>query len=531
MPDQDTPPTAALAKKSVLPLALPQSIPYLGVVLFFVLMAFFGPTRIYHVGESDDYILLSIALQNHASDRIVDADIEQARRDFAGMNWDFSPEGYLHLPISQPGPEGTTYYSWYFITYSLFCIPFERLVGLLGIHRVYGFYLANLCILLLSVYLAETWLRKAVACPRLLPYLLLWTPSLVYLFWPSAEVFLMACATLAAAALFSGRYLTAAFWSGVAASMNIAFMLLYPFLYLKYFFRKDTFISMKKEAIKRAAIHTLAHPWNALLFVLFTFIGFIPVVINLLRWKRMTVMQDLGSTAGFRGRFVAYIVDLNFGILPYFPFLLLLFLLLLIFTKKKELYLFVASIGGLIMSFSLMIHINCGMGFINRYLSWTMPFLTLGIAYYASFIEKKSSVQGIRILLFASVLYTSSVSLYYFITYQGNVIPYTVMLPLPQKVMQIVPAWYNPLPSTFNSRINNVDGGYDVEKNLPILYRDKKGNIRKALLSRESAGAFFERLRYPSSMQGEIHEKMEKAQSSSAPLFYLSFGKGVTLEP
>lgn len=108
---------------------------------------------------------------------------------------------------------------------------------------------------------------------------------------------------------------------------------------------------------------------------------------------------------------------------------------------------------------------------------------------------------------------------------------YTDMLAVPAKFMEYLPELYNPLPSTFNSRINHVDGGYDVEKNLPILYRDKKGNIRKALLSRESAGAFFERLRYPSSMQGEIHEKMEKAQSSSAPLFYLSFGKGVTLEP
>ena len=130
----------------------------------------------------------------------------------------------------------------------------------------------------------------------------------------------MACATLAAAALFSGRYLTAAFWSGVAASMNITFMLLYPFIYIKYFYRKDTFVSLKEEAIRRAATHTLGHPWAALLFVFFTFIGFIPVIINLLRWKRMTVMQGLGSTVGLLDRFIAYIVDLNFGILPYFPF-------------------------------------------------------------------------------------------------------------------------------------------------------------------------------------------------------------------
>ncbi|WP_301001064.1 hypothetical protein [uncultured Bilophila sp.] len=134
-------------------------------------------------------------------------------------------------------------------------------------------------------------------------------------------------------------------------------------------------------------------------------------------------------------------------------------------------------------------------------------------------------------LLLASVVYTSSLTIYYCIKYQGNVIPYTVMMALPRKVMELAPAWYNPLPSTFNSRINNVDGGYDVEKNLPVLYRDANGNIRKALLNRESARAFFARLRYPSSMRGEMREKMEEAQSASAPLFYLSFDKGVTLEP
>ncbi len=167
MPDQNVTPEAARANKSAVPSSLLRAVPYLGVVFFFVVMAFFGPSRICNMGESDDYILLSIALQNHASDQIVETDIEQARRDFTGMNWDFFPEGSLHLPISVSGPEGTTYYSWYFVSYSLFCIPFERFVGLLGIHPVYGLYLANLCILLLAVYFAETWLRRTVACCRI----------------------------------------------------------------------------------------------------------------------------------------------------------------------------------------------------------------------------------------------------------------------------------------------------------------------------------------------------------------------------
>ena len=190
-------------------------IPYFFVVLFFILMLLLGPHRICQIGESDDYILLSVALQNHWSDSIDDTDIEQAKRDFSGMNWEFYPNGSVHLPISIEKSGGTTYYSWYFISYSLFCIPFKYITQLIGIHPIYAFYAANLCILLLSVYFAEKWLRTDITCPRLLPYLLLWTPSLVYIFWPSAEVFLMACATLAAAALFSGRYLTAAFWSGV----------------------------------------------------------------------------------------------------------------------------------------------------------------------------------------------------------------------------------------------------------------------------------------------------------------------------
>ena len=66
----------------------------------------------------------------------------------------------------------------------------------------------------------------------------------------------------------------------------------------------------------------------------------------------------------------------------------------------------------------------------------------------------------------------------------------------------------------------------------PCVTGMQNGNIRKALLNRESARAFFARLRYPSlHAGGGMREKMEEAQSASAPLFYLSFDKGVTLEP
>jgi hypothetical protein len=58
------------------------------------------------------------------------------------------------------------------------------------------------------------------------------------------------------------------------------------------------------------------------------------------------------------------------------------------------------------------------------------------------------------------------------------------MTPIAKYVLDREPSLYNPLYSTFNSRVNHVDGGYQYV--LPIVYSNDDGEVRKILCSSDT---------------------------------------------
>lgn len=66
-----------------------------------------------------------------------------------------------------------------------------------------------------------------------------------------------------------------------------------------------------------------------------------------------------------------------------------------------------------------------------------------------------------------------------YISTRNNYVRWT---PIAQYVLDHAPALYNPLGSTFNSRLNNIDGGYSYD--TPLIYWDSRnGRIKKILAS------------------------------------------------
>lgn len=508
-------------------LILSYIIPCCFVLCYFIFMCGWGPNLIRFTGESDDYMLLSIALEKNFSDIITPEVIEQAPLDFPGMPWDKwkseHEKGYPHLAVTVDNSS----YSWYFVTYSLFCLPFKLLLKIIGVHQVFAFYLTNVFLLLFSVGISLKWMKEEIFCKNLYASFLLLSINLPYLFWQSNEICLMSCMILACSALFSKRYMYSAFFTGLAATMNVTAIMFFIFVYLKYFYRNSEFLSFKLSVLRQCMIDLLADYKKTFVIILFTCIGFIPILINLMRWNRIAVMQNMGSIDGIFERFLAYVLDLNFGILPYYPLILLVFIMLL-FVLKKEYVIYFITVCSIILSFSLMHHINCGMSFMSRYLSWTMPLIIIGVFYYTKkYVFNGRILKAGKIFLLFSLCY----SIIILATYipRHNFAGYeTGFHPIAKRVFDLNPALYNPLYSTFNSRTNHLDGGYNINRYLPIEYIARKKNIRKVLLKTSLIEAYLDHeIVYSPDLTSYIEKERKKALNTHKEYQYLNFPKGV----
>lgn len=491
------------------------------VLIFFIYMCVSGPNIIRHIGESDDYILLAIALERNFSDKITPDVIEQAKNDYPDLSWELGVGKGYHLPITIDGIS----YSWYFVTYPLLCWPMKLILNFLGIHHIFSFYLTNLLLLLGSVFYSLKWMKEEICCKILYAPLLLLSVNLPYLFWPSNEICLMSFMILACSALFSRRYALSAFFTGVSATLNVACFLFFPFVYLIFFYRDTHFLSLKINVLRQCIINVCADYKKMILIILGSMVGFIPITINLLRWNRIAVMQGMGAIEGIFERFLAYLLDLNFGILPYYPLVLFIFIALLL-VAKKEYFFYFLTICGIMLTFSLMRHINCGMAFMSRYLSWTMPLILIGVLYYShKYIHNFYLLKAVKYFISLSVLYSIIVSINYIAKFQCDG---SVFHSIPKRILSYCPALYNPLFSTFDSRVNHIDGGYAFYNRLPVEYFDKNGNLKKVLLKTEQIENYLlNEIRYDPKLSKDIERERKKSDDIEKVYQYLNFPHGV----
>lgn len=127
------------------------------------------------------------------------------------------------------------------------------------------------------------------------------------------------------------------------------------------------------------------------------------------------------------------------------------------------------------MSFSLALHINCGMIGISRYGAWTTPFIFLTMIKYDSIIPISIKIR--KIIWVVMVISTELLIAISSCT-GANELSYEARF-----VLDYFPTLYNPMYSTFTYRTlhDDVTAGYNYSTRVPIVYRDSKGFVRKVL--------------------------------------------------
>ena len=446
-------------------------------------------------GEADSYIIATISIQQHCSLDIRDTDIRQ-----------FEAEGYPGFLVEETKNkfENRHYindiygrqYPWYMGTYSASIFPIKIINRLFNIPQTYVYHASNVLYYSLALLAVYLFFKQARINVFLAVLLLSCSPAFVYISWVSAEVFIYSLITVSLVFFINGNRHLAAFFMSVAATMNITICAFSLIIIADYFF--SVYNNEKKLGGSLILTTAIRRNWKKTLAIA---ICFFPALItplwNLYHYHKITPQLSMARYDYFwLKRFVAYLFDLNFGFLPYFPILLLLFFCTVIAgicKRKRQTILPALGFFIIVFLYSAMEHINSGMTAMARYNVWSAPFLAITVVSQTCKLFKKIQ-RHIILLLLLSAGTTLALTITVMGQYDGNYLYFT---PLARFFMDKAPALYNPYPFTFISRLLNYDGGNDYDARAPFIYFSSEGHARKILIPpgcNDPAASFADRL-------------------------------------
>lgn len=448
------------------------------IILFVIIILISGLlTTSYPTGEWDDYLFTTASLLNDQNMCISNNDIIYAYTLFPEIGaWNkFSGSGF-HTSSGDELP-------WYFGTYSVLCIPMVWLLNFLQLTPIYAFILTNILVYSLTLYCVYKKLLIKAKAKLLLILLLILNPAVFYIFWISAEVLIFSLIILIMISWTNQKYRKAAILVSIASSLNPTILMLALAITADYISK----LVMAEGGIKIGSfVDFLKVNYADIAKYFFCYvIALVPLIYNYYYtgYINLTAAMPRYNDAHLvLPRFWAYLTDLNFGILPYFGFIFLLSSALFFLAVFKRVYryiLMMLGFLGVILAYSFMAHINCGMSGISRYNAWSAPIMIFSVIVHYDLLFSKRLWKFFTEGVICISLVCNSLIIHTYGLIGARNISYTCMTPIAEYVLTYFPALYNPLPSTFNSRISNIDGGYQYK--LPLFYKDKEGYIRKIL--------------------------------------------------
>ena len=437
------------------------------------------------MGEWDDYTLMSaslIAPEHNFS--ITESDIAVHKQLFPEWSRDidfYRLSGY----VAKDGGE----MAWYFPTYSIVSIPFIIVLYAMKLPTIYAFAFTNLFFLLISLLVVLYCLDVGEKKKALLIAALSLNPIVFYLGWPSAEVFIYAFLVITMVCWYNHWYKRAALSISVAGMLNmtvmcIGFLMIGEYLLALWKDRKknENIAAFIKENICKIFIYGSCY-----------IIGLIPMIYNYYNVGHINLTASQSNYVQAREstleRFWSYIFDLNYGLLPYFGIMLIGAIVLLIVAILHRHWRYLEWMFALVITillYSIMIHINCGMSGISRYNSWGAVILIFAVCLFYDEIIRFDKVNNIiKLFLYMSTILTG-ILVFYYGPNKASHTSYVQWTPIARFVLDKYPQLYNPLHSTFNSRVNHLDGGYHYV--TPIIYTADDGYVRKILATANDKG-------------------------------------------
>lgn len=420
--------------------------------------------------EVDSYVLPMISIQYRGSIVCTQADIEQAKIDFptlyAGVNT-FDDLRSAKLNII----DENHWYTFYFPIYAVICMPTKILLQFLNLDQSKCFSITAGLLLILTVflYLKE---EKKVGKPYsryLICLFIIASPIWVNIQYIGIEP--VAYSFIFIALLFwrKQHYRAAALVVSVVCMANPAIMGLGIAIFIDYFLSlfdgEKNILGVFKRNISRIIKMCICYVPSL-----------IPFATNFYFFHKFyTAIATAGVEDTVFDRAMAYMFDWNLGIASFAPVLIFVFWISVAWSiKNKNRHLLLQAMGyiSMLAFCSTMILINAGMNNCARYQMWMYPVVAITVYDFLNSLSAKR--EGVRYGIALGSLVITCLFMLYDWTYS-----YIDMSPISKKILDYCPnAYISFCNSTFNSRVNHIDGGYNPQEYA--IYSDSNtGEIRK----------------------------------------------------
>lgn len=453
-------------------------------LLFYCLFVlFYINTGLPLAAEFDDYALPSISIMKDFSFSFTRETLEDFKRFFPEYAIWIEVEPLQTANYWEDGKnilyttkDGNRMLTWYFPTYSAFAIPFIKIMQLFKLNNAYAYVYLNVFFFFAFLYLILNYLKINEIKKLFLILLVTLNPIILYLRFVSNETLLYSLIGICFIFWHRRSYYRAAFFISLAGTMNNTVMIVGLGIILTFFY--ELFKKYEFKILKAIKDNIKPIIYLGLCFIISMF----PMIYFYYHTGHINLTSAvMGTTDGSLERFIAYLFDLNFGFLPYYTFIFLISIVMLVVAFKKKqwnyiglftIFLFITYL------YSLVFHINCGMLAIARYNAWNAIIMIFAVILCIDKIfDKKLTMYICNLFIIISIVLSVIV-----VKENKNIssVQFTTVASL---VLKNYPQLYNPLFSTFNSRLNNIDGGYHYT--TPLIFTDKNGYIRKILASKK----------------------------------------------
>lgn len=430
-------------------------------------------------GEQDDYSLPAASFINDGNFFVSADDYAYAREIFPSWAEYYENSNGLLSVFTKNGEE----LAWYFPAYSAYCVPFILLLKVMGVPCEYAFRLANYTIYILLLFFCLNLKNYKPVQKSFLILALSVHPILFIMKWVSSETFLFSLLCFSLLFWLEKRYHLAALFCAVAGSLQST-ILIWGIVMIAEFLAR-MYVEHRTDG---NFLQIYLKRWKQIFFYA---LCYVPALVSMTYFYIYTGMlspQAGGHLVGnnakmYFQRVWAYLFDLNFGMFPYFAVLLLVFLALEIISiirRKEYRYscMFTASVG-ILLAYSLHVHINCGMAGIARYNVWNSAFMCIAVPLCIEKIVDKKMI--VNILRWGMGVGFALAGVVLFATWKAPDSSYTYMMPVARFVLDNFPSLYNPYPLTFYNRVEHVDNDIGCLP-VPIIYSDSEGFARKILV-------------------------------------------------
>jgi hypothetical protein len=471
--------------------------------LLLVLQAASAPVALN--GDIWDYLYPWQAFWDHATPDVRDADLAALYPVLQANGLEgLGPRTLDNLPEHAgiyPAPDGR-YFACHFWLYSLAVLPARAVLCWSGGNQLAAFQVTNVLCFAAALYLVLFHGPAGRSRRFALAGLAGVSPAVWYWNWPSPEVFTWSLVLASLVFLGNRRYRTAAGCAACAAMQNP------PVLFLALF------VALLSCRERRPGL-TLATTAAALL-------ALVPPAFYYHHYGVPSTIVSHGGTDSRLitwNRTLSFLTDLNQGMLPYVPLVLVLAGVALgraLWQRRAAALGLVAVLGLMIAAAETTTNWNSGAIGLMRYAVWMLPVFAWLIATVLSPGPRLAVAAGVAVALHALV-----------VARPHGVENYLTHTPLARFVLTRAPAWYNPDPEIFVERQLHTEEPLPATL-LPLPFVTNGWHVTKLLADRNSLARLTENF----NVQPSYLEEVQRRYADRVGLFYLHPPRGaVVLRP